>query len=121
MTTSSTWRDERAKRLFAQQVLHFIALARAVIPITQVLPEPGYVRSDKRCEPHRIDTAQGLSMLKKLALFAGAAIILATFAGGAEARQIEPAAPMTERIAAQRLAGHQSQAPCFWLVLGVGY
>jgi hypothetical protein len=61
-------------------------------------------------------------MLNNLKSIAGAAIILAAFATTTvHAKQIETDTAKTERIAAQKLAKAQTRAPCFWLVLGVGY
>jgi hypothetical protein len=61
-------------------------------------------------------------MLKNLTLIAGAAIILATLATTTvQAKQIETDPPKTERVAAPKVAKAQTQAPYFWLVLGVGY
>lgn len=61
-------------------------------------------------------------MLKNLKAIAGTAIIIATLATTTvQARQIETDVPKTEQIVAQRLAKAQTQAPYFWLVLGVGY
>ena len=61
-------------------------------------------------------------MLNNLRSIAGAAIILATLATTTvQARQIETDKAKIERIAAQKLAKAQTQAPYFWLLLGVGY
>jgi hypothetical protein len=63
-------------------------------------------------------------MLKNLTSIAGAALILATLATTAvQAKQIATDTPKTERVAAPKLAKAQiqTQAPYFWLVLGVGY
>ena len=78
---------------------------------------------DCRCGIHRARTTKDVnSMLKNLRSIAGAAIILATLATTTvQAKQIETDTPKTERIAAQKLAKAQTQAPYFWLVLGVGY
>jgi hypothetical protein len=61
-------------------------------------------------------------MFKNLTAIAGTAIILATLAtSAAQARQVETDTPKTERAVAQKVAKAQTQAPYFWLVLGVGY
>jgi hypothetical protein len=65
-------------------------------------------------------------MLKSPMCIAGACIILATLATTAvQARQIETDTPKPERVSTPKLAKAQNraqtQAPYFWLVLGVGY
>jgi hypothetical protein len=61
-------------------------------------------------------------MLKTLKSIAPAAIVVATLATTTvQAKQIDADAPKTERVATQTVAKAQTQAPYFWLVLGVGY
>jgi len=61
-------------------------------------------------------------MFKSFATIAGAAIMLATIAiASAQAKQVVTDAPKTETIVVQKVAKAQTQAPYFWLVLGVGY
>ncbi len=61
-------------------------------------------------------------MFKNLTAIAGTAIILATLATSTvQARQVETDTPKTERVVTQKVAKAQTQAPYFWLVLGVGY
>ena len=60
-------------------------------------------------------------MFTNLKSIAGAAIIIATLATTAvQARQVEADTPKTEAVVSQKLA-KATQAPYFWLVLGVGY
>ena len=62
-------------------------------------------------------------MLKSITSLAGAAIILATFATTAvQAKQITTDTRKIEQTEMQKVAKAQTtQAPCLWLVLGVGY
>jgi hypothetical protein len=61
-------------------------------------------------------------MFKSFATIAGAAIMLATIAiASAQAKQIVTDAPKIERVVAQKVAKAHTQAPYFWLVLGVGF
>jgi len=61
-------------------------------------------------------------MLKSITSLAGAAIILATLATTTvQAKQVVTDTRKTEQVDAQTVASAQTQAPCFWLVLGVGY
>jgi hypothetical protein len=62
------------------------------------------------------------SMFKTFKSIAGAAIILATIAtAAAQAKQIATDTPKTETVVVQKVAKAQTQAPYFWLVLGVGF
>ena len=61
-------------------------------------------------------------MFKTLKSIAPAAIVVATLASTTvQAKQIDADALKTERAATQTVAKAQTQAPYFWLVLGVGY
>lgn len=62
-------------------------------------------------------------MFKTFTSLAGATIVFAALATTAvQARQVETDTPKTEqRAAAQNVVKAQTQAPYFWLVLGVGY
>ena len=61
-------------------------------------------------------------MFKSFATIAGAAILLATLAiATAQAKQVVTDTPKAERVVVQKVAKAQTQAPYFWLVLGVGF
>ena len=61
-------------------------------------------------------------MLKSITSLAGAAIILATLATTVQAKQITTDTRKIEQSEVQKVAKAQTtQAPCLWLVLGVGY
>jgi len=61
-------------------------------------------------------------MPNNLKSIAGTAIILAMLTvTSVQARQPDADAPKNERGAAQSASKTQTQTPCFWLVLGVGY
>ena len=61
-------------------------------------------------------------MLKSITSLAGAAIILATLATTVQAKQITTDTRKIAKTEMQKVAKAQTtQAPCLWLVLGVGY